>query len=181
MQRENYQLYSKNGAPITIGGYDPNLGPAPENTLRGIAIVWLFRKHHNAPEVLIQTRARTLKKHPGAYDISAAGHIDFGETPTAAALRETKEELGIKLDPKLLTFAFANQFQDKILHTFLYFDQNQTDYPFELAPAEVESVKWHPLSDLEKLRQNGFREPLASNDLYLNILKNWLAHADYFA
>lgn len=31
-----------------------------------------------------------------------AGHVDLGETPTASAVREVGEELGIELDPQKL-------------------------------------------------------------------------------
>jgi 8-oxo-dGTP diphosphatase len=32
-----------------------------------------------------------------------AGHVDLGETPTACAVRETQEELGIRIEPSALT------------------------------------------------------------------------------
>ena len=48
-------------------------------------------------EILLQKRSDTKESHPGEYDISAAGHIDAGETSVEAALREVKEELGVIL------------------------------------------------------------------------------------
>lgn len=47
--------------------------------------------------VLLQKRASTKKSHPGLWDISAAGHISAGESSLDSALRETEEELGLRL------------------------------------------------------------------------------------
>ncbi|WP_406276491.1 NUDIX domain-containing protein [Nocardia sp. NBC_00881] len=33
---------------------------------------------------------------------SRFGHVDLGETPTASAVREIAEELGVRLDPAAL-------------------------------------------------------------------------------
>lgn len=49
---------------------------------------------NSANELLIQKRALCKESHPGLWDISAAGHIPFGETALSAAVRECEEELG---------------------------------------------------------------------------------------
>jgi len=50
-------------------------------------------------EILIQKRSPKVDNHPNQWDISAAGHISAGENDTTAALRETEEEIGLKLSP----------------------------------------------------------------------------------
>jgi isopentenyl-diphosphate delta-isomerase type 1 len=47
-------------------------------------------------EMLIQKRSAIKDKYPNTYDISAAGHVNFGEEYETAARREMKEELGIE-------------------------------------------------------------------------------------
>ncbi|MEH0938215.1 NUDIX hydrolase [Micromonospora psammae] len=47
------------------------------------------------PAVVFQRRPRTKSVSPGVLDISASGHVTFGQTVQAAALREVEEELGL--------------------------------------------------------------------------------------
>ena len=58
--------------------------------------VWLYTKQG---EILLQQRSHKKTIHPLLWDVSAAGHIDAGETFLEAAIRETKEELGLELQP----------------------------------------------------------------------------------
>lgn len=58
--------------------------------------LWLYTRES---EILLQQRSHKKAIHPLLWDVSAAGHIDAGETFTEAALRETKEEIGLELKP----------------------------------------------------------------------------------
>ncbi len=46
--------------------------------------------------VLLQKRSKKMKRWPGCWDNSAAGHVDAGEDYDTAAKRELFEEIGIK-------------------------------------------------------------------------------------
>src|SRR6185503_18296399 len=46
-------------------------------------------------EIFLQKRSQTKDTFPGAWDSSAAGHLDCGEDYDACAVREMREELGI--------------------------------------------------------------------------------------
>jgi len=59
--------------------------------------IWVINSKGN---ILIQKRASTVDNHPNEWDISSAGHISAGESDITSALRETEEELGLKLTPK---------------------------------------------------------------------------------
>jgi isopentenyldiphosphate isomerase len=47
--------------------------------------------------VLLQKRAASKVNHPSLWDVSVAGHVDAGESPETAAVREAREELGIEI------------------------------------------------------------------------------------
>jgi isopentenyldiphosphate isomerase len=51
-------------------------------------------------EVLIQKRSPLMDNHPNEWDISSAGHVSAGEDNMTSALRETEEEIGLKLLPE---------------------------------------------------------------------------------
>lgn len=57
------------------------------------AHIWIINDKH---ELLLQKRSSTKKSHPNCWDISGAGHIRAGETVIDGAMRELKEELGVK-------------------------------------------------------------------------------------
>jgi len=54
-------------------------------------------------ELIVQLRKKTKQTNPLHWDVSTTGHIDWGESPTDAAIRETREELGLQISQKLLT------------------------------------------------------------------------------
>lgn len=46
-------------------------------------------------QLFLQKRSATKDMQPDKWDSSVGGHIDLGETPEQAALREAREELGV--------------------------------------------------------------------------------------
>ena len=57
------------------------------------------------PGLWLQQRALDRPLYPGGFDLSATGHIDPGETPETAMLREAREECGLILSATELTAA----------------------------------------------------------------------------
>jgi len=53
--------------------------------------------------LLLQLRSPTKANYPDMFDISAAGHLEAGESPVEG-LREVQEELGLTLRPEQLHF-----------------------------------------------------------------------------
>ena len=70
------------------------------------AHIWIM---NDKKELLLQKRSTTKKSHPNCWDISGAGHIMAGESVIDGAIRELKEELGIKtINIKLYEGVVAN-------------------------------------------------------------------------
>ena len=54
-------------------------------------------------DLFLQKRSHLKDAHPEAWDSSAAGHLDVGESYVDCAVRELEEELGIDTDSEALT------------------------------------------------------------------------------
>jgi isopentenyldiphosphate isomerase len=64
---------------------------------------WIVRAGARGPELVLQRRAATKDTHPGAWDVSAAGHYRPGEGVNGG-LRELQEELGLVAPPSALVW-----------------------------------------------------------------------------
>ncbi len=83
---------------------DANGTPTGESKLKSIihqkgyyhntAHIWFYTK---SGEVLLSQRSSKKTICPLMWDVSVAGHIDTGETIKQAAIRETKEEIGLSI------------------------------------------------------------------------------------
>lgn len=148
-------------------GYKPNgeLGKAitradaAVGALHGASHVWIWRQHDNQIEVLVQKRAKDKLTWPGYLDISAAGHIDAGETPIAAAVRETHEEINLHIDIDNLRLLFVRHVDDEtgsgvreheFVWVYLYALQEPSE-DLRLEDGEVDEIQWLPLDKLAKL------------------------------
>lgn len=147
-REELWQLYGDNGQPLEGQGLASD-SPHSSDTSFGLAIVWLWRIVDGAAEVAVQKRAMSKKRWPGMYSTSAGGHINVGETPQQAALRETREEVGVELDSDKLhfmgTFRLAREPQNI---RFVFSHQVHGDVDFQFDDGEVDSMKWVSLDEL---------------------------------
>ncbi|MCI9275268.1 MAG: NUDIX domain-containing protein [Clostridia bacterium] len=116
------------------------------------AHIWIM---NDKKELLIQKRSATKKSHPNCWDISGAGHIRTGESVTEGAIRELKEELGIKANESELKFiaivkSTKNPENQEFGYVYLLESNNKIkDYVFE--DDEVSEVKYVYFEDLEKM------------------------------
>ncbi|CAN5633654.1 hypothetical protein BH23PAT2_BH23PAT2_05520 [soil metagenome] len=150
---ELWQLFDEQGNALQGEGATKD-DIFAKGLLHGASHVWIWRKKEDFVEVLLQKRAANKRTWPNRLDISAAGHIDLGEDPLTAAMRETKEEIGLKVDQeslqefgKVKTYmtaengAIENEFQ------WLYLLKFADNSEFTLQEAEVDSLAWKKLDD----------------------------------
>ena len=90
---EIVDLYDENRLPL--GRTAERRAPSGRGEYRTVVHVCLFNRRG---QMLIQQRSREKAAWPEAWDVSAAGGVDAGETSRQAAEREVREELGLDLD-----------------------------------------------------------------------------------
>ncbi len=111
--------------------------------------IWII---NDKGEILVQKRALTKKKSPGKWDMPSAGHVDAGENCLTACVRETEEELGLKVKSNEFIFLkeYLNQKGWEIVQIYLL-KNNTTEKDFVLQTEEVEQVKWLSYNEFVKL------------------------------
>ena len=149
---ELWQVFAENGQPIKGKGAPDDAFDRDASLLMGNAHVWLWKRGNDGIEVLLQRRSLTKKRRPGYYHISAGGHINLGENPVDTAIRETKEELGLTLDPARLYLAHIVRMPSKwrdFAHVYTY--ELSGDEEFSFDDGEVAAVEWQPLGDFHEM------------------------------
>jgi isopentenyldiphosphate isomerase len=137
------------------------------------AHIWFYT---NEGEILLQQRAASKVIYPLLWDVSVSGHIDAGETIKSGAIREIKEEIGLKVKKKQLhkvgVFECFQSYPNGIIdnefhHTFIV-ELKGTFYDLKPQKEEVEALKLVRMYDffdlLEHSKTNGHF--VASNTPY---------------
>lgn len=141
------------------------LGPitlyeAGDGALHAASHVWVWRKGDAGIEVLLQRRSQ-MQTWPGYLDISAAGHVDYGEDPLAAALKETEEEIGLKIDRGDLSLicVYRSHMETAIVGRaiieselqWVYATRWKSDQDIVFADGEVDAVYWFSIDEFRKI------------------------------
>jgi len=92
-------------------------------------------------QIFLQKRSMNKDRQPGLWDSSASGHVDTGEDYDTCAVREVREELGLRLPaaPQRLFKLPASPATDQE-HVWVY--RCEAEGPFTLQPEEIESGAW---------------------------------------
>ena len=120
-------------------------------------------------ELLLQKRSPNKRFDPNKWGL-CAGHVDSGETPEKTALREIKEELGIKLSPgdlRILEERDVLKLESNSRLTRMYYViYNKND--FKIQTEELSEVKWFNIDEvIDRIKNNDESITLKSNRLYL--------------
>ncbi len=106
--------------------------------------VLVFNK---AGKLFLQKRSMLKDRQPGVWDSSSSGHVDSGEHYDACAVRELREEIGLRVGmPPRPLFKLPASAETDQEHVWVY--QCESEGPFTLDPAEVESGAWFSAKEI---------------------------------
>ena len=112
-------------------------------------MVYLLRTKGGKTQVLLQKRGQ--KTHGcGLWEASAAGHVDKGESMTACAVRETREEIGVSFTAKDIAFStiiHANSY-DTPYYNGHFFVAKWMGEPRICEHDKCECLEWHDLDNV---------------------------------
>jgi isopentenyldiphosphate isomerase len=96
---------------------------------------------NSAGQVFLQKRSMKKDRQPGVWDSSASGHIDAGEDYDTGAIRELREEIGLKSTRALeRLFKLRASPETDQEHVWIY--RCHAEGPFELNPEEIDAGAW---------------------------------------
>ena len=178
---ELWQKYNDNGTAINGDGASADAFKDHPDFIMGNAHVWLWKRDINGVHVLLQQRSLTKTSKPGWFHISAGGHININETPLDAAVRETYEELGLKLNKQSLHYVASTRIigraPNDIAHVFLY--KLNGNEAFTYNDGEAESFDWVLLTRFKDITTDPIANKLINQgSLYFGTL---LAAIEYVA
>jgi len=144
---------------------DEVIGKKPRSEVHRLGLmhrathVLVFNQHG---QVFLQKRSMNKDRQPGLWDSSASGHVDSGEDYDACAVRELREEIGLRVSevPERL-FKLAASPETDQEHVWVY--RCESEGPFQLHPDEIERGDWFEREEVTrwmKERPNDFASAL---------------------
>jgi len=127
-----------------VDAFDQTLGPRTRGEihrqgLRHRAVHILVFNAHG--QLFLQKRSMSKDVNPGAWDTSAAGHVDTGEAYHAAACREVEEELGIPAPGALEPICQLSACEETGMEFIRVFVLRH-EGPFTLHSTEIDEGGW---------------------------------------
>ena len=114
----------------------------------GCARILLLRGEENDREVLLQLRQNTGYMD-NMYDTSASGHLEPGETLAECVIRETAEEIGVKLQVEDLRFCMVNHsVEENYIRAVFSAELPEGAEPRICEPEKCGGLKWCRLDSL---------------------------------
>ena len=118
------------------------------NLVRNEVVIFILNDKN---QVLLQKRSSNKKYHPNKWAL-CTGHVEKIETEDEAAIREIKEEIGIKVAKENLHKCFEEEWtlRDNNTHiTFFYYTKiNKKENEFIIQEDELSEVKWYDINDV---------------------------------
>ena len=110
--------------------------------------------HPDGNALLLQKRSMNADIYPGLWDMAVGGHVDSGETPDTAAIREMGEELGIPADlplKKLFQMKVRNEIESENVQVY----STVFAGPFTIQQEELDAARFFTFDELrERLKRS---------------------------
>ncbi len=108
-------------------------------------------------ELFLQKRSMEKDVQPGKWDMSVGGHVDEGEEPSEAAVRELSEELGVTdhLPVYHYHYIWESDIEREYIRTFSVEDEG----PFSLQPEEIEEGRFWTCEEIDAALGTGMFTP----------------------
>ena len=155
--------------------YDEDAVPTGRTMKRGVpkAGDYMLAVHvylyNTKNQFLLQKRSANKESHPGEWAVTG-GAVLSGENSLEAAIRETKEEVGIRLTPEEIRFEGRVKKQRSFVDIF--FAQKAFDISdCVLQKEEVEAVKLVSADEVLKHEQND----RGRSEEYMSVLRSAMA------
>lgn len=109
--------------------------------------VHVFVVHPETGDLFLQQRSLQKDIQPGKWDTSVGGHVDAGEDPDEAAVRELGEELGLpSTRPEYLyRYLWNSPVESELIRSYRLFHAG----PFTLQPEELEDGRFWSVAEIE--------------------------------
>ena len=147
MSEEFFEIVNEDGEVI---------GQAPRSECHGnpdllhrVAHVLVF---NSAGSLCLQLRPDHKDVQPNKWDTSVGGHVDPGESPEEAAIREMSEELGISCEMEFLyRYIWRSEIESELVSTYkcIY------DGPLKPDPYEIADTRWYSPSEIDQALGSG--------------------------
>jgi len=108
-------------------------------------------------ELFLQKRSLEKDVQPGKWDMSVGGHVDAGEEPDAAALRELREELGVT--GPLPEYHYHYIWESEIEREYIRTYSVESEGPFALQPEEIDEGRFWTREEIEGSLGQGIFTP----------------------
>lgn len=147
---ELWDLYTEN--KIKTGGMHIRGNPLPKDKYHLVVNVWI---KNSDGKYLISRRSRKKSRNPLKFE-TVGGAVLKGENSLQAAIRETKEEVGIDLDTKRakLVYSDVRKNLNSILDVYLFEYNGIVDLK-NATTDEVESINWMTTDEIYDLSKKG--------------------------
>ena len=116
-------------------------------------------------QIFLQKRSMKKDRQPGVWDSSASGHVDSGEDYDTTAVREVREEIGLRLD-KVPQRLFKIPACEETDQEFVWVYRTESEGPFQLHPDEIDAGDWFSPEQVSKW-MSGKPEEFASALLFI--------------
>ncbi len=143
---EYLQVFNKNKEKINERVSRENKLKLPDD--KYFMIVLIFMENSDGEFLLQKT-----SKDRNSIIATTGGHVTYGDDGFKTAIKEVKEELGLDLDKKELTYIDTLTYR-KAFQEIYYVCKDIDITSLTLQKEEVECVKWYTVDEIRKLIEN---------------------------